>query len=1445
MPSSSSHGASGNPNTTTTPLLPPLTTILLDLASSQHLLDSDAARLVLLMKAQGELEGTDRWPAIFSLFTAPSASKTLIRTKRVAMQALKEIYDGVKDMPLYRRRLGSMVLKLLSGDLLCGEDQEVANQGKAGIALRTEVTLWKILGEEVVLRCAEAVGRDALDLVVDGSGVIEEDSEVDTFLDFIISSASQPTSLLSEPFAGEEGEDSAIADEELPKRTNHPDTSTATLTPATVSLSRVHGRQTGHHDEAEGLPPPPVSASSQIPSVISLLSSLSGSVTGETTLSGGLRRNRSASTSISAVSLRGVAVDPPGEPHHLPRIPVTSGDEEQVEPEGPTSPTNLLAVKTLIGIFVHVAFSPGYGYYNSNDEECRRSSVPATVKTLHAIHSALISILGRDSSQSSNRVRLSILQLYVRLRADRDHRLYLSLDPDRDGNGQVGVLASLIGRVGVSLHTSVPPLSHGGSQVKDESGGVVGDEEREFDSLAGADTIVSGQGEADAVSELRRARARDAVRGRRGARWGSGSGSGSGGGRTRTTSMSPSRSPSRSRLRRATTSAGSHALSREPREPAAQREWKEPPPPPQQQPPSKRRDKGKEKQREPQVLLWSCPEKLDFLDGAKGLSGLLRTYDPEFSPTDQTTPIFPISQYLSVLLDLLSPVTTSSPETQNTTTPKSSWELLSYLLVHLPTQLSNKHLFCGPLSRQLVSKILTCLCSGISSGQLGMAELLARPAVESSEPPFYPDNLRPRDAHSLAYSTLSVLISYRSCFELKQRHLLLETLLGGLSSTKPHTITSCIHALSLCAYELQSSLTKFLKDILEKLSQIMSTGELGGAGVAVHILAFLSIVGGNGERLTGNFTEREFKLVFGVALKYLQGHNQMIRAERFDELSKSKSPGSSNISWALSQHVRILSYHLVYTWFLALRLPDRAKHIRYITHQLLLANEGNEQVDDPTEVAFDWLARYTFATADPRPAGSSALAEVTMHSSPSISANDPGAAEEGHPGESKPGAPAILTKSWLQGNSVITIRTLPKNGWVEVICRRPSGNTKLLGRLENVPMVGVGEVNPNWIDVPAVVLMDKDGGERKAGRPDVGYEEGGTQREDISSIIPDSEEEDESLRPDPITGYVWSKTAPSQRRKEVSIDPAFLALQLSPYPVHLASNNVRMLVDPAAALRFCTGVDRIPVIDTHKVGILYVAPGQTTEMEILKNSHGSPAYTRFLEGLGRLINLRGQIDVYAGGLDPDEDGEYAYAWWDDIYQILYHTATLMPSHEHDEQCVFKKRHIGNDFVRIVWNDSGLPYRFDTLQTQFQFVNILIEPHSLGAIAAFSNNIHENEYFKVTVQRAEGMMEFTPVGEFKLISAENLAGLVRQLSLLSDWFAFVFAKTERDTIRQEVRTNWAERLGAIRRLRKQTESKAAEGSGGTPNAGEDSRTANGDVRDPILAQESFRDFTKAF
>lgn len=320
-----------------------------------------------------------------------------------------------------------------------------------------------------------------------------------------------------------------------------------------------------------------------------------------------------------------------------------------------------------------------------------------------------------------------------------------------------------------------------------------------------------------------------------------------------------------------------------------------------------------------------------------------------------------------------------------------------------------------------------------------------------------------------------------------------------------------------------------------------------------------------------------------------------------------------------------------------------------------------------------------------------------------------------------------------------------------------------------------------------------------------------------------------------MTGYIWSGSAPSQRRKKVDLDPSYLALQLSAYPdISQPGSRARIVRDIKSLNQNVRVLDSTPVIDTHKVGILYVAPGQTEEIEILRNVRGSPAYSRFLEGIGRLIKVKDQRDVYTGDLQADMDGEYAYAWWDDTGQILYHAATMMPNHAHDTQCSFKKRHIGNDYVRIVWNDSGQAYAFDTLKTEFQFVNIVIEPHSRGAIAAYSNSVHENEYFRLSVQCAPGMVAFSPVGDFKIVSARALPVLVRQLSHIADWYASVFVQTERDTQRNEIITNWRRRLETIKAFAATVSDPFIPGS-----------MMDSEEDGPIMRQQAYRDFTPKY
>ncbi|KAH8115123.1 hypothetical protein DFH11DRAFT_147335 [Phellopilus nigrolimitatus] len=939
----------------------------------------------------------------------------------------------------------------------------------------------------------------------------------------------------------------------------------------------------------------------------------------------------------------------------------------------------LTAASALLGMFAQLAFADYV-------------MMPSQARLALFVSERLLKLL---RTAPCPRVRVAILQLLMRLRADRDHRAFLVRAP-AEHEQQIYTLARLVGRL-----RGVPSTA-------------------QSDEAARNDEIFAD-----------RARARQTFE-RNGRRTSSGRGS--------RTSVTESRSRSRA--------AGRAAV-----QPMAPINTK------------------------PRDALWGIPDIVPFsLENAEKGSRLLVTYDPQM-PSDGV--VLPVSDYMDVLVELLK--------------AERDWEVLSYLLVHLPVQLANKHFWCGPRSREAIAGLLVELCKGVLDGTLGRY-------VPQDE---WPGSLKTRDAQSLAYHTLTVLISYQTIFDAPKRHVLVEVFQAGLGG-RGETVIVCTHALTLCLFEMETSMVKALPHILQKLAQIVSN-----PSIAVHMLTFLCILNSL-PHMYANFTEEDFKFVFAVALQYLQHH------------SRAETPREEPFS--LSQHVRVMSYSVLYIWFLALKLADRPRHIKFIARQLLLANEGRDDIDEPTEVCFDFLARYTYATADPKPAPS-LLGDIL--------ARPTGGGGETHL------EGVVQEKTWVVGYSIITVRLLAKAGWLEVTTRRASGTTKFLLKSENIPLVDLGDVNPDMFTIPASLMMDKD--PRALGAiltpseisppPDIPPSKV-DQNGELLELFETPEEDGDESRPDPVTGYVWSGSAPSQRRKRVDMDPAFFPLQMSAYPdIRRQIHRGKIVRDTQMLGSTIRTLDRIAVIDTHKVGILYVAPGQKNEVEILSNTRGSPAYTRFLAGLGRLIKIRGQLDVSLGGLDPDEDGEYAYAWWDDTGQVLYHTATMMPNHASDEEHrTFKKRHIGNDHVRIVWNDAGLPYRFDTLKTDFQFVNIVIEPHSRGAIAAYSDNAHEHEYFKLSLQCAEGMSAFAPVGDFKIVSARSLGVLVRQLSLVADWYASIFKDTERDTKRNEIVTNWRARLETIKKFANSIASPFEH----LP-----------DEEQGIMGQESFRDFTPGY
>ncbi|GMT16501.1 hypothetical protein PFISCL1PPCAC_7798, partial [Pristionchus fissidentatus] len=129
-------------------------------------------------------------------------------------------------------------------------------------------------------------------------------------------------------------------------------------------------------------------------------------------------------------------------------------------------------------------------------------------------------------------------------------------------------------------------------------------------------------------------------------------------------------------------------------------------------------------------------------------------------------------------------------------------------------------------------------------------------------------------------------------------------------------------------------------------------------------------------------------------------------------------------------------------------------------------------------------------------------------------------------------------------------------------------------------------------------------------------------------------------------------------------------------------------------------LDRLPGLELFAVGVLYKGVGQSTEAEYLKNVYGSERYNRFIKLLGDIRSLTN----CPGGLIKGKHGKYTYEYKDPISRVVFLIASLMPTTANDPQCNEKKKLIGNNYVMVLFNESGAPYR---LQSN-SFVHATIE-----------------------------------------------------------------------------------------------------------------------------------------
>lgn len=642
------------------------------------------------------------------------------------------------------------------------------------------------------------------------------------------------------------------------------------------------------------------------------------------------------------------------------------------------------------------------------------------------------------------------------------------------------------------------------------------------------------------------------------------------------------------------------------------------------------------------------------------------------------------------------------------------WEVYSFVLVHLPSQLSNHPIFEDEAAIANVQELRRLVCDMLRTNSY-------------QEPPSS-TGLRKSEVGNCLFHSVATLVSYHPYFRKGDEDDIIRVLTNGLSDK---TAKTCIHALSVCCHEIPNSIRASLVPILHKMSQVITQ-----PFVAMHILEFLACLSRLHD-LYSNFREDEYRIVFGIAFRYLQ----YVRDKKRSAAARSNSapeavsgfPGTAHsiveqsATDDLPQYVYALAYHVVTFWFLALRINDRPNHIGWIAKNLFTDVDGSVSNEEQAQITMDFMQRVAYSDA-------------------ADSMEDPLFKEEFY-GE-------VLQKRWIIGNSIVTIRQAKQSGWAEITRRYPSGMSSFAV----------------W--------------ERFA----------------------------------PIYNHQTTTTSSDAARGLVTGDvttPSHILLQLlAPIPQSCdpATRPIPLPADDAVD-RSIRLFDLNSTVDGHKVGVIYIGDGQTNEVEILANTVGSPEYVKLLRGLGTLTPLKGAT-FNAQGLDRanDSDGKYTFCWRDRVTEIIYHVTTQMPTNlDMDPQCALKKRHIGNDFVNIIYNNSGLPFRFDTFPSDFNYVNIVITPNPRPSFIASRDKAAEEQvdeggetgfspsnlpFFTVQVMSKPGFPEISPAAEPKTVSLQALPGFVRLLALNASVFSHVWANRGGG----EFVSSWRSRLREINRLR---------------------------------------------
>ncbi|KAJ3225064.1 Tuberous sclerosis 2-like protein [Clydaea vesicula] len=545
----------------------------------------------------------------------------------------------------------------------------------------------------------------------------------------------------------------------------------------------------------------------------------------------------------------------------------------------------------------------------------------------------------------------------------------------------------------------------------------------------------------------------------------------------------------------------------------------------------------------------------------------------------------------------------------------------------------------------------------------------------------FTNQMKKTELYESVYKLSISLLLYRHFFSKKQQDELAYSFQVGLQKW-PRSETA-----KVCIQALTLALFELPDSLIKLLSSIL-----------------LKV----SQTTSSNIVEEDYKRVFGVAISYIQYTD--VSGFHKGKGSETRNMGQT----AVNQYIVSIAYSVLSSWFKNIKFTERKKYIPFIL-QLLRQNKSSSQIstdDESSEIVVDVLAQNSY---------SESFLKVGETFSGPLDVE-----------------PENSCYRWFIENSIVFLEKIPYVGddWFRVQIRRPSGliefKTQLTISTEN------DDINNTTDDTKNVSVT------RRTRSSSFGSNAESTHnKEEIGTL---SMGRRKTISTNSLLLHSKSSFNLSSHMindKELKIFKKFL--QIVPFPDWSPQSIPLNIPNEDSINRGIRVLDHIPIVNLHKVGVVYVGPNQTEENEILSNTCGSEAYRNFLTSLGEFVTLKGCKDVYTGGLDisDDIDGEHA----------LCLRATAVTSH----------------FM--------LFGRLNLLT--FYYINRPDVPETIGGGVSSGANVN---------------IEDRP----KLLSASSIGQFMRTFSIHADIFAQVYHASQKN---EEYTSNIKERLRQIKRIKK--------------------------------------------